>query len=171
MNRRGAIASFSLALPLGSDEGNQERDWLDPLPAWNYAEMLGVVREALPRQEIKSAKLLAWHTMEDGRPLRVDQALIWMYGFEASAGATWTLSCLFRHPMNTKIVPQWRIAFVTHTWEGLKTYQFPPSNIDIYKFLGENWYFNPDSSSRIGYSYRNGAEVELQTVGFRLLAS
>jgi hypothetical protein len=89
---------------------------------------------------VDDVRLLAWHTMEDDRPLRVIHALVWaklkLYG--PPDEAWWDVSDVY-----------------DGFFEGERSYTDPPTNADVYDFLSQPddpWYWTP----RDGFSILAG---------------
>lgn len=76
MNRR-TLLSAVMALVASAARASPP-DALDPLPRWDYEELVSAATAGLAADEIKDVRLLMWQTQEDGRPLRFDAALLWI---------------------------------------------------------------------------------------------
>jgi hypothetical protein len=122
-------------------------DNLDPLPPWDYADAAEVISKPNPYVGCGATpiglpadltRLLLWRTIEDDRPLRVDEAIWWA---QYSNGETfWVLAHTFRHPNDDgPNRGKWRIAGICDsTYEPIVTFDAPPTTQDVLKLLAEN---------------------------------
>jgi hypothetical protein len=107
----------------------------DPLPAnWNPDEFGSAVREAVDRsgEGNVDARLLAWKSHVDDRPLYVDEALAWCR-IEIKGKDRWALVRLCRHPGDG---PKWYPSMIyDHPWTPVRFYERPPGNAEVYDFV------------------------------------
>lgn len=160
---------LAMALQLmGASCAKETNDNLDPLPSWNYSEMMARATTGIPASQVKDARLLAWHTQEDGRPVRFDAALIWLHVAPTPKPDLWLLVMLARHPLDTD--PVWVLSFQGHEWSPVTVYDHPPENKEVYRFIDGHWDFEPDGSVSEGVKLVNGKWVPVRTAGFSILA-
>lgn len=109
------------------------------LPAgWDPEEFQYAVRQQVDpdgRAKVR-AELLAWHIMEDDRPLLVDSALVWAC-VESDKDVRWALLELYRHPRDS---PHWYLSDVSHGPRALEFFNQPPKNAEIYRFVDRLFY-------------------------------
>lgn len=154
---------------VGASCASDAKDDLDPLPSWNYAEMMARATAGIPPSQVKGARLLAWHTQEDGRPVRFDAALIWLHVAPTPKPDVWLLVMLARHPLDAGAV--WVTSFQGHQWSPVKVYDHPPRNEEVYSFIEGHWDFEPDNSVTEGLKLVNNKWVRVRRAGFSILAS
>jgi hypothetical protein len=144
------------------------RDDLDPLPPWNYAEMMASATTGIPPSHVKDARLLAWHTQQDGKPVRFDAALIWLHVAPAPKPDVWLLVMLARHPLDADAV--WVTSFQGHQWSPVIVYARPPRNKEVYSFIDGHWDFEPDNSVTERLKLVNKKWVRVRRAGFSVVA-
>ena len=145
-------------------------DDLDPLPPWNYDELVQSATNGIAKDELASVRLLAWHTQEDGRPLRYDAALLWLHSKSASGSEKWLLVVMARHPLAAKPEDRWVHSYQGHEWQPVAGFDSPPNNKDVYKFIEGHWDFEPDSRAQKATRLINGGWHPVEYSGFRILA-
>lgn len=141
MTRRQFLAAGMAFVLL---QARASEDTLDQLPPWNYSELVQAATEGLASGEVKDVRLLAWHTQEDGRPIRFDAALMWLHIERQDTGEQWILLKLGRNPTEEGARREWGLTFEGHQWSPVKLFDNPPRNRDVYTFLKDHWEFNPD---------------------------
>ena len=146
-------------------------DSVDPLPPWNYEELITGATRGFSPSQVKSVRLLAWHTQEDGRPLRYDAALLWMHLAPPLAPEKWALVIMARHPLDPPPSGGWVMAYAGHSWSPLAFFDEPPRNKQVYDFIEGHWEFEPDRSMREGTKLIDGQWHPVRWAGFRILAS
>lgn len=146
-------------------------DALDPLPQWDYEELVSAATAGLSSDEIKEVRLLMWQTQEDGRPLRFDAALLWIHADLRGVGSKWILMKLARHPLDHDGGKQWVMGHEGHSWRPVKAFDARPSNRDVYAFLKDHWEFSPSGRMLRGLELKNGEYVPVRWRDFRLLAA
>lgn len=144
-------------------------DALDPLPRWDYKELISAATAGLAAEEIKDVRLLAWQTQEDGRPLRFDAALLWVHTNLRTIGEKWLLVKLVRHPLDRDGGRQWVTSFEGHSWEPVKVFDIRPSNRDVYAFLKDHWEFSPSGQTVKGSQLTDNGYVAVRWKDFRIL--
>lgn len=164
IGRRPLIASLAFVLL----DAKSEEDTLDQLPPWDYSELVRAATTGIDSSAMKTVRLLAWHTQEDGRPLRFDAALMWVH-VEVAGGEKWMLVKLSRSPTEDGIRKEWAPTFEGHEWQPVKVFGAPPKNAEVYAFLKEHWEFNPDSRARPSLIYTPNGWKESKYTGFRIL--
>jgi hypothetical protein len=145
-------------------------DNLDPLPPWNYEELVSRATRGIEEHELKSVRLLAWHTQEDDRPVRYDAALLWVNFTTPSRQEKWALVMMARHPLDQPPSDSWVASYQGHSWYPTVIFDSPPRNNDVYKFIGGHWDFEPDNNIREGTKLTDGQLNSVQSSGFRILA-
>lgn len=145
-------------------------DTLDSLPPWNYEELVASATRGMDTRQLKSVRLLAWHTQEDGRPVRYDAALLWIHFSSSSGQEKWALVIMDRNPLDAPLAKRWTPSYQGHSWKPVAIFDSPPRNKDVYKFIEGHWKFEPDSSVWEGIKLTDGQWRPVRTAGFRILA-
>jgi hypothetical protein len=149
-----ALVLFGCATPAARrpDALPNPQDRLDPLPEWDYDELvqaavtelrIALLREQChppsadpnPAQEsltIEDARLLAWHSFRDPhRPLQSDEALFWLRFNLSGEDTRWALVWLIR-----TLESSWMERRLVHSLPfGSRIYANPPGNAEIGEFL------------------------------------
>ena len=110
------------------------------MPAdWRADEM---ARGGLETATPGDARVLAWQEQEDDRPLRIDEALLWI---KSPAGG-YSLLHVYRHPLEDG-EHDWRQSMIYDDWSfrGVDSYDAPPSHAELDTFLtATGWTFTTD---------------------------
>ncbi len=114
-------------------------------PEWNVGEILAgaVVTE---RPETMHPRLLAWHEIEDDRPLRIDEALV-LYEMAGGYG----LTHVYRHPVDDRD-RHWHeyMVYDAGSFEGHHGYDHRPTPAELDAFLAATWWrFTPEQDYRL----------------------
>lgn len=128
MLRRHFVALF--ATVFFSKAHAAPTDSLDPLPPWNYEDLMSGATRGLNPSEVQSVRLLAWHT-QDGRPVRYDSALLWMHLALSSGPEKWVLVMMARHPLDPPPSDRWVMAYDGHSWSPVALFDAPPRNRQV----------------------------------------
>jgi hypothetical protein len=101
---------------------------------WNQTE-IGAAVFGGDASELKAARVLIWQTIEDDRPLRLDEAIVW-----TENGGAWTLAHIYRHPLEEDRKWQVSMVFDAENYSPSRAYGKPPTHAELDKFLQDTWW-------------------------------
>ena len=138
----GCSSSDPLVPTLSRFPAEALADTLDPLPAWDYSAFRvraereiqnGALAARMESIGVDSVRLLAGHAEEDPRPLRLDNALLWVRLRTSGGAAAWGLVSLFRHPQQDST---WHANQPTDSpYRASRVYASAPGNVEVYAFV------------------------------------
>jgi hypothetical protein len=111
------------------------------LPTWDLDILHETARSLACAPGTATSHLLAWHVMEDDRPLRNDNALL-LVEDHATSPPRFTLVQVYRHANNR----EWNVNVSFHDpSEPIRTFDHRPSRTEIDDFLSQSdWHFGDD---------------------------
>jgi hypothetical protein len=132
-------------------------DNLDPLPPWNYRDLVNkaTVGWGFEPEELKDVRMLAWNRELDRQNHEIENVLFWLsirvkYPQQYNKEKTdlWVLITMTRYTQrNDGWLENARVG--NHEVPGITMKEYPPRNQDIYKFLGKGWDFESNQHFRL----------------------
>jgi hypothetical protein len=155
------LCSHSSEAPDGTDSGNTTQTTVnDNLPkGWRIEE---IAQAAHPLCVPRDTHVLAWKSVEDERPLRIDECLVLCCLKKDGREESWHLVSLYRHPRDGEGA-KWEVEIV-HMGPGYKGFEMGawvwhserfanrPSNKEIYAFMDMDefrWHLGADRGFKL----------------------